>query len=365
MYDDGEAVHPAKVAGGQCDTDETPPNAADVAARTNDIRLGEKFLELDIDAAISILECLSGYNWPIDGINEIGLTDVNGAPRHGVLTLRHLHLAMTINKHLRKCNSGFRWSTNSINARPRYDAHKKEPPRKVSALPLMGSHTEGPVHTRDGTLQVHSDDADPVIAIDRPYSSLTPTGKRYVIKVHNHEFSARVLPKDHALLIASGSHPDRNTHVKWSTPSTIRGGLPPRISEIHALLIASGFHPDGSTHAKWSTPSTIRGGLSLRTNDLHESLIVEVCCGETSELCKLTHTGSKCLGTVTTARRDVLNARTQETMQFCISQNGLGRDVFLRISFRCTGGYQLQSISAWRAIHRGYTETLRKIDDAM
>jgi hypothetical protein len=62
---------------------------------------GDTLFELDPKSSLAILKLLDGYDWP-DEIVDIGLTIADhDVPRLGVLTHRHMGLAMAINYHFR------------------------------------------------------------------------------------------------------------------------------------------------------------------------------------------------------------------------------------------------------------------------
>ncbi len=93
-------------------------------------------------------------------------------------------------------------------------------------------------------------------------------------------------------------------------------------------------------------------------------LFIELCCGETSELCKLAHQTQACLGVRITIRHDVTNKRTMQMLLHCVTEYGFGRRVVVWMSFRCTGGSQMQHINEWKAHATSNHATLTKINDA-
>ena len=237
---------------------------------------GDKLFELDATSSIEILGLLEGYDWPNDDIIDIGLTLDKGAPRLGVLTIRHLKLAMTINHHVRRHLTRYHWSTIAIDTRTVSVGDKKWQQRKLSALMLLGCYSEGHVFAADGTLQVDASMTDTAFANDRPYSSMPPIGgRRYVIELHNDNLSPRALRED------------------------LR------------LLRSVGFNLDGRTPLEWYAVASTPGPCPLRlVPTFYTMLFIELCCGETSELCKLEHTTPACLGIRVTSRHDILNTRT-------------------------------------------------------
>ena len=56
---------------------------------------------------MEILKLLEGYDWPKDDITDVGLTLEKGAPKLGVLTIRHLNLAMLLNYHVGRKLKGY------------------------------------------------------------------------------------------------------------------------------------------------------------------------------------------------------------------------------------------------------------------
>ncbi len=93
-------------------------------------------------------------------------------------------------------------------------------------------------------------------------------------------------------------------------------------------------------------------------------MLIELCCGETSELCKLEHTTPTCLGVRITARHDVMSSRTLELLRYCVTEYGFGKHIVVWMSFRCTGGSQMQYINEWKARQSSNMATLRRINDA-
>mgnify|MGYP000323397396 CR=1 FL=1 len=150
------------------------------AGRKTIAKHGDKLFELDPKSSIAILKLLEAYDWPQD-VTDIGLTLEKGSPRLGVLTFRHLHLAMNLNYHMQHELKGYYWSTISIDTRKHVDEERKWRQRKLSALLSMGCYTEGAVYSTDGSLQVGSTDVDKIYANNQPYASLPLRGKRYVI----------------------------------------------------------------------------------------------------------------------------------------------------------------------------------------
>ena len=137
---------------------------------------GDKLFTLDPNSSIIILKLLEEYEWPQDGINDIGLTLEDDLPRLGVLTIRHLNLAMNLNYYVQRQLKDYRWSTIAIDRREHVYQDSIGPTHKTSALLTMGCYTEGTVYTTDGDLQITADKADTAFAIDRPYASVPPQG---------------------------------------------------------------------------------------------------------------------------------------------------------------------------------------------
>jgi hypothetical protein len=121
------------------------------------------------------------------------------------------------------------------------------------------------------------------------------------------------------------------------------------LPEDTRLLRAAGFDPDGKSYPEWSHLTLRPGRCPLKlVPTFYRMLLVELCCGETSELCKLEHTLPDCLGVRITARHDVLNERTLDMLNFCATEYGFGKHIVVWMSFRCTGGSQLQHINRQR-----------------
>ena len=86
---------------------------------------GDQLFELDVRSSLEILRLLETYDWPHDVSTDIGLTLDKGAPKLGVLTLRHLNLATLLNYHVRRYLKTFHWSTITIDKRTEYDSGQK------------------------------------------------------------------------------------------------------------------------------------------------------------------------------------------------------------------------------------------------
>ena len=290
---------------------------------------GTRLFELDPQSSIKILKLLEDYDWPKDDITDIGLTLEKGSRRLGVLTMRHLNLAMNLNYHIQHELRGYYWSTISIDTRRHVEPERKWRQRKLSALLTMGCFTEGTVYSVDGTLQINPTTTDTAYAIDRPYAAIPAKSKRYVIGIHNDNYSDRTLPED------------------------------------RRLLRAVGFNLNGSIPNEWKQVAWHHGPCPLKlVPTFYTMLFIELCCGETSELCKLEHTTSTCLGVRITARHDVMDARTLEMLHHCVSEYGFGKRIVVWMSFRCTGGSQLQHINEWKAHQTNNLATLHKINDS-
>ena len=80
-------------------------------------RHGDKLFELDPNSSITILKFLEEYDWPHDDVTDIGLTLEGDFPRLGVLTIRHLKLAMNLNYYVQRHLKDYRWSTIAIDRR--------------------------------------------------------------------------------------------------------------------------------------------------------------------------------------------------------------------------------------------------------
>ncbi len=97
-------------------------------------------------------------------------------------------------------------------------------------------------------------------------------------------------------------------------------------------------------------------------SSFYTSLFIELCCGETSELCKLEHTTTTCLGVRITARHDITSERTLDMLNHCVTALGFGKYVVVWMSFRCSGGSQLQQLNEWKAKATGKRLTIDKIE---
>ena len=193
----------------------------------------------------------------------------------------------------------------------------------------MGCYTGGTVYTTNGTLQITADTADTAFAIDRTYASVPPRGHRYVIELHNDNHSFKTLPED------------------------LR------------LLKSLGFNVDGKLLYEWSQVDRHLRKCPLQlVPTFYTMLFIEVCCGETSELRKLEHTTSTCLGVRVTERHDILDVRTLEMLNHCVQRYGFGKSIMIWMSFRCTGGSQFQLLNEWKAHQEGNLATIAKIEGA-
>jgi hypothetical protein len=272
---------------------------------------------------------LEAYDWPQDDITDIGLTLEKGLPRLGVLTHRHLQLAMNLNYHMQHQLKGYHWSTISIDSRKHVNEERKWQRRKLSALLTMGCYTEGELYTTDGSLQLGPTNVDTVYANDKQYAALPPRGKRYVLQLHNDNYTDKVLPED------------------------------------RRLLRSVGFVLDGKVPYEWRHVAWHHGLCPLKlVPTFYKMLFIELCCGETSELCKLEHTTPTVLGLRVTLRHDVLSKRTLEMLHHCVAELGFGTRLVVWMSFRCTGGSQMQHINEWKAHQTQNLATLHKINDA-
>ncbi len=290
---------------------------------------GDKLYELDPKSSIAILKLLENYDWPQDDITDIGLTLEKGLPRLGVLTQRHLQLAMNLNYHMQHQLKGYRWSTISVDARMHVNEERKWQQRKLSALLTMGCYTGGEVYSTDGSLQIGSTDVDTVYANTKQYISLPSKGKRYVIQLHNESYTDKVLPED------------------------------------RRLLRSVGFVLDGKVPYEWRHVAWHHGPCPLQlVPTFYKMLFIELCCGETSELCKLEHTTPTVLGIRVTLRHDILSKRTLEMLRHCVAELGFGTRLVVWMSFRCTGGSQMQHINEFKAHQTQNLATLQKINDA-
>jgi hypothetical protein len=290
---------------------------------------GDLLFELDASSSLEILGLLENYDWPNDVVNDIGLTLDKGAPKLGVLTLRHLNLATSLNYHVRRYLKTYNWTTITIDKRTNHDSGRKVKQRRLSVLLSIGSYTNGEVYSSDGSLQIDSMTTDTAFANDRPYSLSPPWGTRYVIELHNDSYSGRVLPED-----------------------------------LH-LLLAVGFKVEGNSHREWGKVVLKPGPCPVKlVPDFYDMLFIELCCGDASELCRLEHTTSRCLGVRITARHDIQSKRTLEMLDHCVRELGFGKHVVVWMSFRCTGGSQMQNINEWVAHQEGNLATLSKINDA-
>ena len=289
---------------------------------------GDKLFELDPKSSLEILKLLEAYDWPVD-VTDIGLTLEKGSPRLGVLTMRHLNLAMNLNFHMQRHLKGYHWSTIAIDVRTQVNEERKWLQGKTSALLSMGCYTTGTVYDKSGTLQISEALVDTVFAIGEPYASIPPRGKRYVIHFHNEHHSERTLAED------------------------------------RRLLRSVGFNIDGRPPTAWRQLEYHPGACPLQlVPTFYKMLFIELCCGETSELCKLAHQTQACLGIRITIRHDVTNKRTMQMLLHCVTEYGFGRRVVVWMSFRCTGGSQMQHINEWKAHATSNHATLTKINDA-
>ncbi len=126
-----------------------------------------------------------------------------------------------------------------------------------------------------------------------------------------------------------------------------------------------GFNLDGKLPFEWRDVKWHQGPCPLQlVPTFYTMLFIELCCGETSELCKLEHTTTSCLGVRVTARHDVMDVRTLEMLTHCVSDLGFGKSVVVWMSFRCTGGSQMQHINEWKAHQASNLATLHKINDS-
>jgi hypothetical protein len=136
------------------DPDELPPLAPSVLFQRGNksvkAKHGDALFELDTESSLEVLRLLEGYDWPKDDITDIGLTLEKGAPRLGVLTIRHLNLAMLLNYHVGSKLKGYHWSTIAIDARAHLEGERKWQQRKLSTLLTMGCYTDGGVYSTDG-----------------------------------------------------------------------------------------------------------------------------------------------------------------------------------------------------------------------
>ncbi len=136
------AFPPLVASGEQGYKGEPPPLAPSVLYQRMDQRVkakhGDTLFELDTDSSLEVLKLLEGYDWPHDDITDIGLTLERGAPRLGVLTIRHLNLATHLNYHVRRKLKGYHWSTIAIDTRAHHEGEGKGQQRKLSALLTMG-----------------------------------------------------------------------------------------------------------------------------------------------------------------------------------------------------------------------------------
>ena len=169
---------------------------------------------------------LEGYDWLNEAATDIGLTLEKGAPRLGVLTIRRLNLATHLNYHVRRKLKGYHWSTIAVDTRTHIEGDQKWQQRKFALLLTLGCHTGGAVYSPDGTLQIDSTSTDVAYANDRPYSATPAWGRRYVLELHNDNYSARALPEDTRLQRAAGFDPDGLSLPKWSY-LTLRPGSAP------------------------------------------------------------------------------------------------------------------------------------------
>ncbi len=194
----------------------------------------------------------------------------------------------------------------------------------------MGAfYTTGTVYDRSGALQISDTLVDAVFANNQPYAVIPPRGKRYVIHLHNENHSERILPED------------------------------------RRLLRAVGFNIDGRPPTAWRQLESHPGLCPLRLGPtFYRMLFIELCCGETSELCRLPHQTPACLGVRITIRHDVMNPRTMQMLHHCVTEYGFGKRVVVWMSFQCTGGSQMQHINEWKAHATNNHATLERINDA-
>ena len=137
---------------------------------------GDELFKLELNSSLEVLRILEGYTWPHDDTTDIGLTLDKGFPRLGVLTNRHLDLAMKLNCHVRCHLRGYHWSTITIDKRMIVPEQRKGQQRKMSVLLTMGRYTEGIVYTTDGSLQLDSTTSDSAHAVNRQYAAQPPRG---------------------------------------------------------------------------------------------------------------------------------------------------------------------------------------------
>ena len=194
---------------------------------------------------------------------------------------------MNLNYHMQHQLKGYRWSTISVDTRTHVDEERKWQQRKLSALLTMGCYTGGEVYSTDGSLQIGLADVDTVYANAKQYASLPFQGKQYVIQLHNESYTDKVLPED------------------------------------RRLLRSVGFVLDGKVPYEWRHVTWHHGPCPLQlVPTFYKMLFIELCCGETSELCKLEHATPTVLGIRITLRHDVLRKRTLEMLHHCVAELG-------------------------------------------
>ena len=131
------------------------------------------------------------------------------------------------------------------------------------------------------------------------------------------------------------------------------------------LLKSIGFTVDGKRPSEWTQVDLHLGRCPLQlVPTFYTMLFIEVCCGETSELCKLEHTTSTCLGLRITARHDILDVRTLEMLNHCVLRYGFGKRIVIWMSFLYTGGSSYQHTNEWKARQTGNLATIAKIEGA-